>query len=132
MATYEIKKEGNNVRVKVTIPALPEMAAAARKAKEVVRQTDVYRHLASQGIEVNLPAIQGNQISNFTGPATEEYVFEIKGAPAPKEVAPPVAPEKKSLTNEAKPAIIDHSAKTTKRKRSKDGSTSNKTEDTSE
>ena len=131
MAIYEVKKEGGMVIVTVSVPALPNLLKEARKVKEVVRVTDVKRYLKSQGIDV-IVCTSATVVSNLDGPASNgEFVFSVD---SPKEAAPPAqpTPEKKSLTNEAKSAIIDHSAKTTKRKRSKDGSTSNKTEDTSE
>ena len=129
MATFKVKKEGGMVIVTVSVPALPSLLTEARKAKEVVRTTDVKRYLESQGINVAV-CTSPNVVSNLDGPtSTGEFVFSVD---SPKEAAPEPAPEKKALTSEAESAIIDHSAKTTKRKRSKDGPTSKKTTDTTE
>ena len=125
MATFKVKKEGGMVIVTVSVPALPSLLTEARKAKEVVRTTDVKRYLESQGINVAV-CTSPNVVSNLDGPtSTGEFVFSVD---SPKEAAP----EKKALTSEAESAIIDHSAKTTKRKRSIDGPTSKKTTDTTE
>jgi len=129
MATYEIKKNGDSVAVNVSIPHLPSHLREARKVKETVTVSNVRKHLNAQGIDT-LECVRGGTISNIGGPGADaefEFTLNVPGA------AEPPPPQKNTLTEQEKPAIVDDSVKApTKRKRSKDGSTSKKTTDTTE
>ena len=82
MATYEIKKEGNLVKVKVSVQGLPSSVREARKIKEVVYTSNVKSYLKSQGIEV-FSCAQGGAVSNFSGAAaTGEFIFLLREPPS--------------------------------------------------
>ncbi len=132
MATYEIKKEGNLIKVRVTIPKLPSRAKDARAAREAVTEEDVRKHLAENGaVKGGVSIISGKTLTNHSGAAASgEFIFSVGSTPVKEKI--PSAP-KNILTSESEPAIVENSVKTSnKRKRSKNDSPSKRTTETSE
>jgi len=114
MAQFKIKTRKDTIEVTVSVPEINTRTKEGRMSVETIRPSDVYRHLRTLKVKVGSPCeMPLPTITNVNGPAQSAvWIFHRT--------------DKKSLTPEDKPVIIEEKLK--KRKRVKrDSETGNKT-----
>ena len=126
MATFDIKEEKNRVVVTVSLPSLPPRAADSASVREVVRPNHVRQRVEERGIKVFDCLQSPGPLSNFSGNAcTGEFIFSTIEKTVKTGGSPP--PQRKSLTEDSKPAIIKKDSNSQRKRAKRETRTGKKT-----
>ena len=104
MAKIKAREVKDTIVVRVSVPALPPIAAIAKEFRETVSRQCVEVYLRSEGVEVGKFLSGPHTVSNVAGPAKSgEFIF----SKAPR----------KCLTPEPEPVIIEEKPKLKKKRK---------------